>query len=165
MLVEFLDSACVPSVSMQCETVVEDPLVPTPVVMLTSTTAMAFNDIDVVNDHVPITPPTEPPPIISPPEHLTLLPPAEPPPAEVPVDPLQTIDQCQCSWVPPGSMIDVATFDCAPSPTMPFEYSFDSKADKYYDSVLAELPDIPSTMDSVTRVLGTPRVCGLVGDF
>jgi hypothetical protein len=61
-------------------------------------------------------------------------------------------------------VIDFATFDCPLSPTTPFEFPFDPKADKNYDSMLAELPDIPSTMDSVMRVFGTPRVCGLVGD-
>ncbi len=30
--------------------------------------------------------------------------------------------------------------------------------------MLAELPDIPSTIDSVTRIVGNPRVCGLTGD-
>jgi hypothetical protein len=30
--------------------------------------------------------------------------------------------------------------------------------------MLAELPDIPSTMDSVTQVVGNPRICGLMGD-
>jgi hypothetical protein len=61
-------------------------------------------------------------------------------------------------------MIDVATFDCPPSPTMPFEFPFNPKADKYYESVLVDLPDILSMMDSITWVFGTPRVCGLVGD-
>jgi hypothetical protein len=80
MPVELLDSASVPSVSLQCETVMDDPLVSTPVVMLTSTTATAFTDLDVVHDHAPLTPPTEPPPIILPVEHILLLLPAKPPP-------------------------------------------------------------------------------------
>jgi hypothetical protein len=36
--------------------------------------------------------------------------------------------------------------------------------DQYFASVLAGLPDIPSTMDSVTRVISSPWVCGLNGD-
>jgi hypothetical protein len=95
--VEFLDSARIPSVNLQSGVVMDDPLVSTLVVMLTSTTATAFTDLDVVNDHVPITPPVEPHPIIPPAEHLPLLLPAEPPPMEVLVDPLQTIDQRQRS--------------------------------------------------------------------
>ncbi len=142
----------------------DDPLVSTLVVMLTSTTATTFTDLDVVNDHAPITLPAKPSPIILPAEHPPLLPPAEPPPIEVLVDPLQTIDQHQCSCFSSGSMIDVATFDYPPSLPTPFEFPLDPKADKYYDSMLAELPDIPPMIDSATQVFSTPRVCGLVGD-
>ncbi len=131
---------------------------------MTSTTATKFTDLDVTNDHAPITPPAEPPPIILPAEHLPFLPPAEPPPIKVLVDPIQTIDLCQRTQFPSGSMIDAAMFECPPSLTSPFEFLFDPKADKYYESVLADLPNISSTMDSVVRVFGTPRVCGLVGD-
>jgi hypothetical protein len=164
MLVELLDLALVPLVSLQCETVMDEPLVSTPVVMLTSTTAMAFTDLDVVNNYAPLTPPAETPPIIPPVEHIALLSPTEAPPMEVLVETLQSIDHSQRSQSPSGSMIDVATFDCPPSPTMPSEFPFDPKADKYYESILADLLDIPSMMDSVMRVFGTPRVCGLVGD-
>jgi hypothetical protein len=37
-----------------------------------------------------------------------------------------------------------------------FEFPFDPTVDQYFDSVLATLPEIPSTMDSVTRVINNP---------
>jgi hypothetical protein len=61
-------------------------------------------------------------------------------------------------------MVDFATLDCAPPPTTQFEFPLDPVADKYYARIIAGLPEILSTMDIVTRVIGRPRVCGLLGD-
>ncbi len=149
MPVEFLDSSHVPSVSFQCENIMNDPLDKTPVVKLTFATTDA-SDNNLVSGPAAIPPLDEPP---------TCIPPAEPPPLVIPVDVLPPT-----KFFPSGSMVDDTTLDRPPSPTMLFEFPFDLKADQYYDSMLAELPDISSTMDSVTRVVGNPQVCGLTGD-
>ena len=65
---------------------------------------------------------------------------------------------------PVGLMVDDTNMARPPSPTTPFEFPFDPTVDQYFASVLAELPDIPSTMDSVTTVVSSPWVCGLNGD-
>jgi hypothetical protein len=152
--VEFVDSARVPSVSFQCAKVMDDPLVPHPVVKLTSVTPNTSLGT-VVFDPAAIPPPCDTPPI---------LPPAEPPPLEFSADIVQDGDREQPHCFPVGSMVDDTAMARLHSPSMPFEFLFDPTVNQYFASVLAELPDIPSTMDSVTRVVGTPRVCGLNGD-
>ena len=65
---------------------------------------------------------------------------------------------------PVGSILDDTDIGRPTSPITTFEFLFDPTVDQYFDSVIATLPEIPSTMDSVTRVITNPRVCGLNGD-
>ena len=100
--------------------------------------------------------------------HAPEPPPAEPPPGSPTSDP--TLE------LPAGSLIDhiLCSNDCPSSPTCSFE--FPSNATPFtcttaQDTVLrplalqlAELPDFPSVMDSVTRVIGSPHLFGLRTD-
>jgi hypothetical protein len=148
-LVEFLDSSRIPSVSFQCDKVMNDPPVETPGVKLTFTTTDTSDDT-LLSGPAAIPPPDDPP---------TCIPPAKPPPLVIPVDVL-----LPTKCFPSGSMVDDTTLDRPTSPTMPFEFPFDPKANQCYASMLAEVPDIPSTMDSVTQVVSNPQICGLTGD-
>ncbi len=67
-------------------------------------------------------------------------------------------------YFPVGSIADDKDITRPSLPTTPFEFPVEDRGDQYFDSVIATLPDISSTMDSVTRVITTPRVCGLNGD-
>ena len=67
-------------------------------------------------------------------------------------------------YFPAGSIADDTDITRPRSPATPFEFPFDDAPDRYVDRVIDMLPDLPSTMDSVTRVITTPRVCGLNGD-
>jgi hypothetical protein len=78
--------------------------------------------------------------------------------------PTPKVHKCCQYLFPSGSMVDFATLDRAPSPTTPFEFPVNPVAEQYYEDLIADLPDIPTMRDSVTRVTGRPRVCGLVGD-
>ena len=71
----------------------------------------------------------------------------------------------QTQSFPVGLIIDDTNIACLTSPITPFEFPFDPTVDQYFDSVLAMLPEIPSTIDSMTRVINNPHVCGLNGDF
>jgi hypothetical protein len=65
---------------------------------------------------------------------------------------------------PVGSIADDKDITRPNSPITPFEFPFDPTVDQYFDSVIAMLLDLPSTMDSVTCVITNPCVCGLNGD-
>jgi hypothetical protein len=67
-------------------------------------------------------------------------------------------------YFPVRLIADDKDINCPSLPATPFEFPFDHTGDQYFDSVIATLPDLPSTMDIVTRVITTPRVCGLNGD-
>ncbi len=100
--------------------------------------------------------------------HAPEPPPAEPPPGSPTSDPT--------SEIPAGSLIDhiLRNNACLSSPSCPFE--FPSNATPFTTTAaqdtelcpsalrLAELPDFPSAMDSVTRVVGSPCVFGLRTD-
>jgi hypothetical protein len=152
--VEFVDSARVPSVGFQCANVMDDPPVHNTVVKLTAVTPKASSGA-VIFDPSDIPPPCDAPPI---------LPPAEPPPINVLADIVMDGNLAPPNCFSVGSMVDDTDMAHPPSPTTPFEFPFDPMVDQYFASVLAGLPDIPSTMDSVTRVISSPRVCGLNGD-
>ena len=152
--VEFVDSPRVPSVSFQCENIMDDPPVPNPVVKLTSVTPNASSGT-VIFDPSDIPPPCN---------ALPILPPAEPPPIEVSADVVMDGDLATPNCFPVGLMVDDTDIARLPLPNTPFEFPFDLTVDQYFASVLAELPDIPSLMDSVTRVISSPWVCGLNGD-
>jgi hypothetical protein len=154
MPVEFVDSACVPSVSFQCANVMDDPPVHNTVVKLTAVTPNASSGT-VIFDPSDIPPPCNAP---------LILPPTEPPPIDVSADVVMDSDLAPTNCFPVRSMVDDTDMARPPSPTTPFEFPFDLTVDQYFASVLAGLPDIPSTMDSVTRVISSPRVCGLNGD-
>ena len=68
------------------------------------------------------------------------------------------------AYFPAGSIADEKDITRPSSPSTPFEFPVDDGGAQYFDSVIATLPDIPSTMDSVTRIITSPRVCGLNGD-
>ena len=70
----------------------------------------------------------------------------------------------QTQSFPVGLIIDDTNIACLTSPITPFEFPFDPTVDQYFDSVLGTLSEIPSNMDSVTRVINNPRVCELNGD-
>ena len=65
---------------------------------------------------------------------------------------------------PVGSIADDKDITRPNSPITPFEFPFDPTVDQYFDSVIATLPDFPSTMDSMTCVITNPHVCGLNGN-
>jgi len=100
-----------------------------------------------------------PPSLPTPTDHADVLPPAEPPPTETLV----------------GSLMDHILTDPSRqrSPSTPFEFPFPLESSPHImsppthgRSVLrpVALPDFPSVMDSVTRVIGSPRVFGLRHD-
>ena len=116
------------------------------------------------NSRVPSTPPHTPAPILltPPDDHEDEPPPAEPPPAEPPPD------------FPAGLLWAHILQDTSRprTPSTPFEFPLDP--DDYHtpsayalgQSILrhADLPAFPPIMDSVTRVVGSPRVFGLKQD-
>jgi hypothetical protein len=53
------------------------------------------------------------------------------------------------AYFPAGSIADAKDITRPSSPSTPFEFPVDDGGAQYFDSVIAELPDIPSTMDSV----------------
>jgi hypothetical protein len=61
-------------------------------------------------------------------------------------------------------MVDFTTLDCAPSPTTLFKFPVNLVAEQYYEDLIADLPDITTMQNNVTRVTSRPRTCGLVGD-
>jgi hypothetical protein len=66
---------------------------------------------------------------------------------------------------PPGSLFDPDDLAWPPSPTTPLGFPLDYGSDQALDGLLADLPDSPSTMDSVTHIVGVPCICGLSGDI
>jgi hypothetical protein len=92
------------------------------------------------------------------------LPPSEPPPMDVVPGEDGEDDGGHPHDFPVGLIADDKDITCPSSPATPFEFPFDHTGVQDFDSVIATLPDLPSTMDSVTRVITTPRVCGLNGD-
>jgi hypothetical protein len=152
--VEFDDSARIPSIGFQCSDVMNDLLVSIPVVKLTSMTHTASSGTGAIDTLV------MPPPCNIPPS----LPPPEPPPLEC-SDGVSMDATCgHPQSFPVGWILDDTDIAHLTSPITPFEFPFDPTVDQYFDSVLAMLPEIPSTMDSVTRVITNPCVCGLNGD-
>ena len=148
------DSARVPSVGFWCPDAMNDPPVSIPVVKLTSmaptaSTATLTFDTTVL-----------PPPCTIQPR----LPPPEPPPIDDVPGEGHDGDGGHPEYFLVGSIANDEDITCPRLLDTPFEFPVDDTGDQYFDSVLAMLPDIPSTMDSVTRVITTPRVCGLYGD-
>jgi len=123
-----------------------DPPVSFPVVKLAYKTQSASDDT------LPIDAPDLPTPCYIPP----LLPPPEPPPV---VD-THAKDHNGCdgptAYFPAGSIADDRKITRPNSPSTPFEFPENDGGAQYFDSIIAELPDIPSTMDSVTRIVNNP---------
>jgi hypothetical protein len=63
--------------------------------------------------------------------------------------------------IPPGSLFDPDDVNRLPSPTTPFAFPFNPTSDQALNGMLADLPYMPTAMDSVTHMVGLPRVCGL----
>ena len=154
MPVELTNSGHVPSVGFWCPDARNDPPVSIPVVTLTSMTQHA-SPATLTFDMTDVPPPCTIQPC---------LPPPEPPPIDVVPGEGHDGDRGHPQYFPVGSIADDKNITRPSSPATPFEFSFDDAGDQYFDSVIAMLPDLPSTMDSVTRVITTPRVCGLNGD-
>jgi hypothetical protein len=152
--VELTDSARVPSVGFRCSDAMNDPPVSIPVVKLasmapTASTATLTFDTTVLPPLCTIQP---------------CLPPPEPPTIDDVPGEGHDGDGGHPEYFPVGSIADDKDITRPRSPDTPFEFPVDDTGDQYFDSGLATLTDIPSTMDSVTRVITTPRVCGLNGD-
>jgi hypothetical protein len=103
------------------------------------------------------------------------LPPAKPPPSRLcwqdqvcPPQPLPKIKSCTTNnedvMFPPGSILDQDYLTCPPLPSTPFDFPFGVPLT---NNIVALHPGLPPgsalVMDSVTHVVGLPRVCGLVG--
>ena len=128
--------------------------VPTPVMKLASMTHNASTATMTFNTKV------MPPPCNIQPR----LPPPEPPPMDL-VPGADMDSACgQPHSFPMGSILDDKDIGRPNLPITPFEFPFDPTVDQYFDSVIAMLLDLPSTMDSVTCVITNPCVCGLNGD-
>jgi hypothetical protein len=65
---------------------------------------------------------------------------------------------------PPGSLFDPEGLDGPPSSTSAFDFPFDLTPSQALVGMMADLPDIPSILDSVTHVVGLPRICDLSGN-
>ncbi len=152
--VEFTDSTRVPSVCFQYPDAMNDPPVSIPVVKLAYMAPSASND----TLHFDTT--DLPTPCSIPPQ----LPPPEPPPFEDMPDKDHNGDDGPTAYFPAGSIADDKDITRSNSPSTPFEFLVDDDGARYFDSVIAALPDIPSTMDSVTCIITSPCVCGLNGD-
>ena len=63
--------------------------------------------------------------------------------------------------IPPGSSADPSILLRPASPTTPFEFPFGLAEETYCDFNVTDALPQPSLKDSVTRVVGLPRVCGL----
>ncbi len=102
-------------------------------------------------------------------------PPAEPPPSppwwrdqiefNLPLPKVSRYHDNLTVMFPPGSLFDPDDLAWPPSPTTPIAFPFDYGSDRALDELLADLPDSPSTMDSITHIVGILRVCGLSGDM
>jgi hypothetical protein len=103
---------------------------------------------------------------------LSPRPPADPPPGwwEGRIDfwlPLPKISRCcdkSGTMFPPGSLFHHDELNWPHSPTTPFSFPFEPDSSPPPADIRTELPDLPSMMDSVTRVVVVPHVCGLSGD-
>ena len=152
--VEFTDSARVCSVGFWCSDAMNDPTASNPVVKLASMAPFA-SDATLTFDTSDLPPPCTLPPS---------LPPPEPPPIDGMPGDGHNGDGGNTAYFPAGSVADDKDITRPNSPTTPFEFPVEDRGAQYFDSVIAALPDIPSTMDSVTRIITSPRVCGLNGD-
>ena len=154
MSIALASSARVPSVGFQCPNAMNDLPNTSPVVKLTSVTHNAPTVTMMVNMK------DMPPPC----DIQPCLPPPEPPPMDVVPGEDGDNDSGHPHYFPVGSIADDKGITCPSSPATPFEFTFGHTGVQDFDSVIATLPDLPSTMDSVTRVITTPCVCGLNGD-
>jgi hypothetical protein len=127
----------------------------------------------------PVDVPTDPAltPVLptSPVDVATPRPPAEPPPTQqwwqdhiqvnVPLPKVQRCSDTADVFFPAGSIFDPDGLARPPLPSTPFDFPFPTTStDVLADAPPSEPPDLPSIMDSVTHVVGLPRVCGLLGD-
>ncbi len=75
-----------------------------------------------------------------------------------------TLVQKDGSFFTPGSLTDPGILVPPASPTTPFEFPFQVAEEMYCDfNVSGDLPG-DKLRDSVTHVVGLPRVCGLLLD-
>ena len=146
MPVEFNGSARVPSVGFQCPNVMNDPQVSIPVVKLTSMTHNASTETTTFDTTV------MPPPC----DIQPCLPPPEPPPMDFLTGADMDSACGQPQSFPVGSILDDTDIGHPNLPITPFEFPIDPTVDQYFDSVIATLPEISSTLDSVTRVITNP---------
>ena len=62
---------------------------------------------------------------------------------------------------PPGSMFDPEVVTRPISPNSVATFPIDLKQDQEFQSILAELPEIPNILDSLAHIVSTPRVFGI----
>jgi hypothetical protein len=62
-----------------------------------------------------------------------------------------------------GSLFDPDDL-AQPPPSMPFAFPLNPTSDQALVGMIADLPDMPTAMDSVTHVIGLLHICGLSGD-
>jgi hypothetical protein len=131
-----------------------DPPVSIPVVKL-AYMAPTASDATLTGDTTVLPPPCTIPP---------WLPPPEPPPFDGMPGDGHNGNGGHTAYFPAGLIADDKDITCPSSPTTPFEFPVEDTGAQYFDSVIAVLLDFPSTMDSVTRIITSPRVCRLNGD-
>ena len=115
-------------------------------------------------------PPPQPPPLSAqritiPPNYIRPLPISPPTPLlsyHLPMDkarppPMET----DAYFIPPGSSADPSILIRPASPTTPFEFPFQVAEETYCDFNVMDGTQQKCLMDSVTHVVGLPRVCGL----
>jgi hypothetical protein len=104
-------------------------------------------------------PPPQPPPLRAQRITFTTAPPRPTPSCMDKARPLPIVDDAY--FLPPGSLTDPSILIRTASPTTQFKFPFHTAEETYCDyNILAGTPQ-QCLMDSVTHVVGLPRVCGL----
>jgi hypothetical protein len=80
----------------------------------------------------------------------------------IPLDKACLLQQEELDYmIPPGLLADPGILLRPVSPTTPFEFTFHTAEETYCDFNIPDGLPQPCLMDSVTHVVGLPRVCGL----
>jgi hypothetical protein len=80
----------------------------------------------------------------------------------IPLDKAHLVPQEASDYfIPPGSSVDPSILLRPASPTTPFEFPFNNTEESYCDFNVSDGLPQPCLMDSVTHVVGLPRVCSL----
>ena len=80
----------------------------------------------------------------------------------IPMDKARSVtSDDSCYYIPPGSTADPTILVCPSSPTTPFEFPFQLAEGAYGDFGVPDSGPRENILDSVTHVVGLPRVCVL----